>query len=217
MFSSFIISNLLRGIHSFNNRKYLFNTTFKSNSSKLILTLLMFLISPFLPTFVIFKTYFLQRSLRKLHNKYKKSEMTLADCLKEKYKIEEKIKYICLIKSELMLIDATFEAIPQLLFSVNFLAFSSFNFYTYRGRYVYFYSVANAVLNLNNFTRIVLFVGGVISSFFLAAYKFVSFSNLIENHILFLSHQFILMVYFLLTTFAKVYACFISLTMPALN
>ena len=77
--------------------------------------------------------------------------------------------------------------------------------------------MANAVLNLNNFMRIVLFVVGVISSFFSAAYKFVSFSNLIENHILFLSHQFILMMYFLLTIFAKVYACFISLTLPALN
>ena len=105
----------------------------------------------------------------------------------------------------------------KLFCNYHFLAFSSFNFYAYRGGYVYFYSVANAVLNLNNFTRIVLFVGGVISSFFLAAYKFVSFSNLIENQILFLSHQFILMMYFLLTIFAKVYACFISITLPALN
>merc|ERR1712128_273349 len=102
------------------------------------------------------------------------------------------IQDLLIVGSELMIIDATFESIPQFIFVVNFLSFSFLNFYTNRGRYVYFYSIANAILNPRNKKQVFLFTFGVPSSFFSAASKFVSFSNLLEREALFLKQKCVL-------------------------
>ena len=87
------------------------NINFKSNVAKWIFTLFLFLICPLIPVFKIF-------SLRKQtclgKKSYKDSDIALPQYLLEKHKHNEELDQPLVFKSDLLLIDATLDSIPQL-------------------------------------------------------------------------------------------------------
>ena len=79
--------------------------------------------------------------------------------------------------ADFALIETIVETIPQFLGLAAYLSFYDVNFYTPRGRYVYFYSIARSIVNSSNFGQLFLFYLSLIAAILTASIKLVQYSN----------------------------------------
>ena len=218
MLASFITSHILIGFTLIPEKCRIFPShTSQSSRKKMIETILIFLLSPILPIFMTFRIQHLRRENSKTIAAYRKKELTLAETVQQVTVTNEKMTELLQLKSETMVIDAILEQIPQFLAISCFLSFYDFNFNTNRGRYDYFYSTSRSMLDTSNKKNFIFFAFGFSFSFLTAVTKFVSYSNHLENLALNMKNIVILFLHFTFALSARLYTCFISLTLPALD
>ena len=209
-----VMSTVATGLYCYSHRNaiFVFDDTF--SMKKILFESLLFILSPLMPLFVHFKL--LQLETEKKKNEKKLYGQTIRNYFMQKQTIDTQINKLKYLQVNSKVIEATLEAIPQVIILTCFLSFYNFSFFTPGGkRYTYFFGIARALIS-NDPTRAFLFIGTMTVSLIGGCSSFLSHTNIMKKGCLNVSRKIVMGLYFLVSLLARLLALVSSLTLPVI-
>ena len=200
-----VLSHVVTGAFCFLHRhKFLPPTT----------PILLLLTWPLLPLFLHFKLIQLKAKMYLLIKQFDKTKNALVFLL-EKQEIERKIETLHQIKANVKVLEATLEAIPQIIFLVSIVSFRFFNYYNSGRQYSYFFSVARTIFG-DDSNNDIIFIAGFLLSCFSSIKAFVRNTHFFKKCSLDLSRKIVLTLYYSFSLVARASSVILTLNLPVI-
>ena len=181
---------------------------------KAIFNILLILNFPFLPLFLHFRLSTLRIQMFEMRKKFEESK-NLAAFILEKVDLEIEIETLHQLKTNVKLLEATLESIPQIIFIVSFLSFLQFSYFVHGRRYSYSFGVAKTIMG-NDINTTIIFILGTLMSLISSIKAFARQTHFFKKRSLNISRKISLIIFYFLSLMARTCAIVTTTTLPAL-